>query len=138
MDFWLFVCLVLLIAPFMVIIGLEWLPLGKHIRHTVERKNPSDGLRELNTLLRPPHFGKTIVFNDVSLVNHSNQKLETGLGLEKKMTGPELKEYVEQLPHNFIHYSKDEWINRYWIQKVKSSELELFNGRKVPHSEENS
>lgn len=128
MDFWLLICLVLLIAPFIIIIGLEWLPFGRNDDGKKEPRIPADGLRELIALLK---HNDTVILNDVSLVDLRNQKLETGLGSEKIITGQELREWMEQLPNSLIHYSNNQWVNRYWIQKIKNDELKLLNGRKV-------
>lgn len=137
MNFGLLIFLMLLVAPITVLIGSEWFPWGKHRSDRTDNGILTEYLNALhNEWVQLPIVDETIALKDLSLVDNNIQKLETGLGVEKKMTERGLKELVEQLPHNFIQYSNGQWVNRHWIQKIETDGLELFNGRKIPSFEE--
>jgi len=136
MNIGLLIVLVLLVVPLTVIVGLECFSFRKPFGNKMDHKILIDAIAALkDDLIPPPMMDNAIAFVDIILVDKSCQRVETGLGLEKKLTVQGLAECIEHLPNNFMHHSKNQWVNRHWVKKVKTNQLELLNGIELSKEE---
>jgi hypothetical protein len=128
--------LLCLVLPFIILVIIA---LSKEYGNgfgSIVKNSPIHELDDLINAIPKMHMDAKLrnTVHDITHAIGSDEEGNITLFYDGKRTSLSLSA-LEQLPNNFIKYSKNQWVNRHWVKTRKTDRLELLNGAQLSKEE---